>query len=310
MENHKNQKRTQTDNRFDKGKSHSYIYIRPTSPKEQKRAAFRRRAMIFFALIFSIGALGLAAVGYSMYHDTRQLEQLATLAGKNHLEDSRNTLSSASSPTDIENDSAYGGDTANSNGSDGLSVLSQYELLHQKNADFWGWIQIEDTSVNYPVMHTPLEPEKYLRANFDGEYSYSGLPFLDADCTENSDNLLIYGHNMINGSMFTDLTKYKSKSFWETHPTIKLDTLYQQYEYEVIFAFYDRVYSKNENVFKFYQFHDADSEQDFSDAIADFQSKQLYDTGIDATFGDQLLTLVTCEYHAANGRFVVVARKR
>ena len=110
--------------------------------------------------------------------------------------------------------------------------------------------------------------------------------------------------------MFRSLLKYESKTYWEAHPTIMYSDLYNEYTYEVVAAFYDRVYRKTEtDVFKFYQFIDAEDESHYTDAIDNFKSKALYETNVDAVYGDQLITLITCAYHTDNGRFVVVARK-
>ena len=187
-------------------------------------------------------------------------------------------------------------------------MLKKYAPLYEQNPDIAGWLRIEDTVLDYPVMYTPEDPEKYLHRNFDGEYSYSGVPFIEDSCGLDSDNLIIYGHNMSNGSMFRELFQYENKSYWEQHPTIRFDTLYEEREYEVLAAFYDRVYYTTEDVFKFYKFIDADSEEDFNCAVEQFRGKALYDTGADAQYGDRLITLVTCAYHVDNGRFVVVAR--
>lgn len=189
-------------------------------------------------------------------------------------------------------------------------ILPQYAELAAQNPEMVGWLCIEGTKLDYPVMHTPADPQKYLHLNFEGEYSYPGVPFVDAGCTMDSDNLLIYGHNMPNGTMFRSLMQYQQKNYWQAHPTIRFDTLYEEQEYEVLAAFYDRVYYKTEDVFKFYQFIDAEDEQDFDNAIAQFQSKALYDTGVTAEYGDKLITLVTCAYHTDNGRFVVVAKRK
>ncbi len=188
-------------------------------------------------------------------------------------------------------------------------VLSQYAQLYQENADLAGWIRIDDTRIDYPVMQSREEPERYLHADFRRNYSYAGLPFLDAKCSEDSDNLLIYAHNMLDGSMFRSLLSYERKDYWEQHPVIRFDSLYEEQEYEVLAAFYDRVYYKTEDVFKFYQFIDAEDQEEYDAAVEQFKGKSLYDTGVEASCGDQLITLVTCAYHTENGRFVVVARK-
>lgn len=190
-------------------------------------------------------------------------------------------------------------------------VLPELAEDYEKNPDMCGWIQIEGTQVDYPLMYTPEEPEKYLRMNFDGNYSVGGLPFLDADCSlePESDNLIIYGHNMLDGSQFRTIMMYNDESYWQEHPTIKLSTLYEQREYEVLAAFYDRVYYKYEECFKFYQFIDAEDEAAFNEAIAYYKEHSEYDTGVTAEYGDRLITLVTCSYHHDYGRFVVVARE-
>ena len=96
--------------------------------------------------------------------------------------------------------------------------------LFEANRDCIGWICIPNTAVNYPVMFTPKEPQKYLRKNFEGEYSVSGVPFLDGNSTPECDNLIIYGHNMKNGTMFSDITQYRDKAYCEEHPYIELET--------------------------------------------------------------------------------------
>ena len=189
-------------------------------------------------------------------------------------------------------------------------MLAKYAPLYEKNHDLFGWLRIDGTAIDYPVMHTPTDPEKYLHTNFAREYSFGGIPFIDANCSASSDNLLIYGHNMLDGSMFRSLMKYQDKTYWQAHPTIQFDTLYEEGEYEVLAAFYDRVYYTYEDCFKFYQFIDAADKADFDNAISYFRDKALYDTGVTAAYGDKLISLVTCAYHVEDGRFVVVARKK
>lgn len=190
-------------------------------------------------------------------------------------------------------------------------MLSQYKDLYATNNEMVGWIKIDDTKIDYPVMHTPDDPQKYLHMSFSQTNSYPGVPFIDAGCTMESQNLLIYAHNMPNGTMFRDLLKYQQKNFWQQHPTIIFNTLYEEQEYEIIAAFYDRVYYTRETgMFKFYQFIDPETEDAFNNGITVMKEKSLYDTGVTAQYGDRLITLVTCAYHTDHGRFVVVARKK
>lgn len=191
-------------------------------------------------------------------------------------------------------------------------LLPSMAELYAKNQDIVGWVKIDGTMVDYPVMYTPNDPEKYLHLSFEGHYSFGGEPFIDEKCSVSprSDNLMIYGHNMNNGSMFHAIVNYDSKTFWQQHPTITYSTLYEQKEYEILAAFYDRVYYSHEDCFKFYQFIDPEDETAFDEGIAYFKEHSLYDTGVTATYGDKLITLVTCAYHVDNGRFVVVAKEK
>ena len=190
------------------------------------------------------------------------------------------------------------------------TILPKYADLVVQNPELFGWVRIEDTVLDYPVMRSTMDNEKYLYANFDGKYSFAGTPFADNQCSSDSDNLVIYGHNIKDGSMFRSLFKYEKESYWKKHPTIMYSDLYEDYEYEVMAVFYDRVYEKTEDVFKFYQFIDAENEEAFDYAVEQIKAKSLYDTGVDAQYGDQLITLVTCSYQVENGRFVVVARRK
>lgn len=191
-----------------------------------------------------------------------------------------------------------------------VEYLPQLAQLHEQNPDLVGWIKIEGTKLNYPLMYTPQDPEKYLHMNFDGNYSYGGLPFLNADCSlsPESGNLIIHGHNMKNGTMFKTLFNYVYRHYWEDYPVISLDLLDEERTYEILSVFYDRIYYANEDCFKFYQFIDTSDEAEFREAVDYYKTNSLYDTGITPQYGDRLLTLVTCSYHLDNGRFVVVAR--
>ncbi len=190
-------------------------------------------------------------------------------------------------------------------------ILPELAELYAQNPDLAGWITIEGTVLDYPVMHTPEDGEKYLYKNINGSFDANGLPFIEDGCSMDpeSDNIIIYGHNMKSGKMFASLMKYAKKDYWEEHPTIRFSTLYEEREYKIIAAFYDRVYYKYEDCFKFYQFIDAKDEAHFEEAVSYFKENAEYDTGVTAEYGDRLIILVTCAYHVKNGRFVVVARE-
>ena len=190
-------------------------------------------------------------------------------------------------------------------------ILPAYAELYEQNSDMVGWICIEDTRVNYPVMQSPYDSDFYLNHGFDkGETDY-GCPYVSTICdvAKPSDNLIIYGHHKKNGSMFSDLKKFRKKSFWEEHRTISFDTLYEKQTYEVVAVFISVVYTNSPSEFKFYQFADAQTPEQFDEYIARCKEKALYETGVSAEYGDKLITLCTCEYTNKNGRLVLVAKK-
>ncbi len=191
--------------------------------------------------------------------------------------------------------------------------IPEYYELYTQNNDMAGWIKIEDTKINYPVMQSLGRPEYYLRRGFDKAYTFHGIPFVQENCNletdKISDNIVIYAHNMDDGSMFGDLEKFLKKSFWEEHKTFSFDTLTQRGEYEIISVFKTRAYTDTEESFKYYHFVNASTESEFNDFIVKCKALALYDTGVSAEYGDKLVTLSTCEYSQENGRLVVVAKR-
>ena len=123
------------------------------------------------------------------------------------------------------------------------------------------------------------------------------------------DNIILYGHHMKSGKMFGTLNKYSKQSYYEEHPTIKFDTIYEKGEYQIMYVFRSKVYSEEDVNFKYYQFINAGSEKEFNSYLNEMAALSLYDTGVTASYGDQLLTLSTCDYQENKGRFVVVAKK-
>lgn len=193
----------------------------------------------------------------------------------------------------------------------GSGILAQYQALHRLNPDITGWISIDGTPINYPVMVTPDGGDFYLNHGFDKEKTRSGVPFIDERCAVNplGINTIIYGHHMKNGTMFAGLEQYRDENFYTKHPTIRFDTLYARQEYRIIAAFESQLYQKNEKTFKFYNYANIGGTEDFNDYIENIKALSFYDTGVATSYGDSLLTLVTCAYQTENGRFVVVARK-
>ena len=191
------------------------------------------------------------------------------------------------------------------------SVQQSNRNLYLENADMVGWIQIEGTSIDYPVMQTPADPNYYLKHDFEKRYTDYGCPFMQADCDalRPSDNLIIYGHNMKDGSMFADLTKYRSKDFWQAHKTVWFDTAAGGCSYEIFAVIHTTVQADAAAAFPFYRFVNAASSEEFADYVSACKVRALYDTGISAEYGDKLLTLSTCDNITDNGRLLVIAKQ-
>lgn len=191
------------------------------------------------------------------------------------------------------------------------AVVNPYREAFLANEDMSAWIQIPGTNIDYPVMWTPEDEEYYLYRDFDGSDNKNGCLILDTDsCLDPlTTNLIIHGHNMKSGAMFGRLTDYQEEAFWQEHKEIILYTEECQRNYEVMAVFRSQVFRKSENVFKFYQFFQADTQEEFDNFYNNIKEMSLYDTGVTAMFGDHFITLSTCVYHVENGRFVVVAKE-
>ena len=192
----------------------------------------------------------------------------------------------------------------------GESNSAKFAALRDQNSDFIGWISIEDTNLSFPVMFAPNNKDFYLRHDFQKEYSIYGVPYLDEKTTmganDQSENLVIYGHNMKTGTIFGCLTGYKEADYYTEHPEIEFDTVYGDGTYEVFAAFAIDVTA--DTSFPYNQYIDMD-EATYNDYLDEVIRRSDVDTGIRPSYGEQLLTLSTCEYSSENGRYVVVARR-
>ena len=189
--------------------------------------------------------------------------------------------------------------------------MIKVKSLQKENSDIVGWLEIEGTSINYPVLQGE-DNEYYMTHNYKKEKSKNGSIFLDKDYdwTIPSSNLLIYGHNLKNGTMFQELLKYDDEEFYKNHQKIRFTTEKEDAEYQIISIFKSRVYYKSEkNVFRYYYFINAETKEQYDNFIKNAKKASLYDIKETAEFGGQLITLSTCSYHVEDGRFVVIGRK-
>lgn len=257
-----------------------------------QRRARRRKLITVLCTVLAVGSLGYFA-GYYYLAD-KSGSQFAELSELKTKEPVAKQPSRPQKPVEEEIP----------------DILDEYKNLYNKNRSIIGWVKIDDTNIDYPVMQSPDE-EYYLTHNFNQEYDRNGSIFMDPDCDvlKPSTNLILYGHHMRSGNMFGDLDKYESREYMEKHDTIHFDTLYEKGVWKVMFVFRDRLRQDTEITFKYYQFIEANSAEEFASNMNAMAEMSFYDTGIKASYGDQLLTLSTCDSREEDGRFVVVAKR-
>ena len=275
---------------YDQDKDTSYDAPSPANggsgamSAKSKKDLFYTIAMVVFAVIFLVSG-GLLV---KRFLDDKKTE--------NEFSDLQSMIDTAATPAPAGDDTA--------------SNAAKFAALKDQNSDFLGWISIEGTSLDFPVMYAPNNKDYYLKHDFKHQYSDYGVPYLDEKTTiganAQSDNLIVYGHNMKTGTIFGCLTEYKKASYYQEHPYIEFDTLYGDAKYEVFAAFAIDVVQDTSFVYN--QYIDMD-EDTYNEYVAEVIRRSDVDSGIRPVYGEQLLTLSTCEYSSANGRYVVVARK-
>lgn len=190
-------------------------------------------------------------------------------------------------------------------------ILSKFTALYEENNDFAGWLSIDGTKINYPVMSREGDNNYYLDKNFSRQEDKNGLLILDyrSNLLERGKNIIIYGHNMRTGVMFGTLDNYKDKDFCMEHQTIVFDSLYDEGTYRVAAAMLSAVAYEDEDVFRYYDAIDVSTQESFDEFWQNIESNALYTTDESLAYGDTCLILSTCDYYTEDGRFVVIAKK-
>lgn len=273
--------------------------------KHKKKKTLKDRILDLILVLLLLVALGSGGYLARYYYMAR--------TAQNNFDDLKSLMGADDTDSDV---SALGSDvggspTKDNNGSG--EILKKYKKLYDKNSDIAGWLTIDDTTIDYPVMYTPGDNEYYLHLDFDKNWSDPGTPFIDENCRPFDDrttNVLIYGHNMKSGIMFRELLQYEDEDFCKSHNIIKFDTIYETGRYEVVGAFRAEIYPSDDTEhYHYYEFFDAADKEEFDEYIDFVKQNTTYDTGITPEYGDELITLSTCASHVEDGRFVVVARK-
>lgn len=278
---------------------------------------FRRASMAILgaALLFVIYTF--AREAYHDYVSDKNLARIQQISEEAPEADVPTDVAAAEAETEVTQETteteapgawtvSYGPNDVNED-----RILAQYRALYQMNNDLAGWLAIPDTKVNYPVMFVEGDNDYYLAHDFDGNADKNGLLVMDKRCYRDGtgSHVLVHGHNMKTGFMFGQLKKYKDRSFYESHPRIYFDTLYEERVYEIIAVCITSVAAGANEDFKYYDFIRIDDEDAFDAYVQGALEESLYDTGREAHYGDELLTLSTCDYTKAEGRLVIIARR-
>lgn len=248
--------------------------------KKQKRLRIAGMILFITGLVF----LGILIYGeYKEYKHARDIKEL------------QEQKASAYGDTDIQ-----------------LSdILPEYRKMYKTNSDLTGWIVIDGTDINYPVVQSRVYQEFYLDHNFDGEEDDAGSIFADArnDVFLPDDNIIIYGHNMKNGTMFGTLQYYLDKDYYYGHRRISFDTLYKRKVYEIAVVGLSKISEEGQDTFKYYNFLNAKNKKAFKKYVENIKKLEAYDTGTDLKYGDKLITLSTCNSVEEDGRLFIVAKE-
>ena len=208
-------------------------------------------------------------------------------------------------------------------------MTEEAKMLMKQNKDIAGWLRIKDTNVDYPVLSDPGEVtpdmsyyggiscpanDYYLHRDLDGSYKFAGTLYMDYRDnfggveSEQSENIIIYGHNMANNTMFGSIRRYRQDaSFFEQSPFIEFNSNYKDYDYVICACLITggNWYSD----FIYWDMEELNTEEDFNYYMENVKAKQLYDWGVDVKYGDKLLTLSTCYADEDNSRFLIIARR-
>lgn len=256
--------------------------------------------IVLLLLVFGISAF---FVGRYIVESKEQAEKFDALA---QLKESAKETT-ATQPTIATEETEPEGTFGAAQILDENNMLAEYGEIYALNDDVVGWIRIDGTKLDYPVMQTPDEPNFYLYRDFDKNQSVRGCVYAREECDINtpSDNITLYGHNMRDGSMFAAANAYVNKETWENNPLIFFDTLYEYHTYKIF-----SVFKTSANIGEGFTYHnmiEAENKEDFDKFIAKCKELAFYETGITPQYGDKIICLSTCEYTLENGRLVIAA---
>ena len=266
-----------------------------------KKQKFYEILYVVCFIIFSISILYIVTYLFFTYKDETDIEEIQSIMSDISKVESQNNIeiinyTNMNSSNNIEN-AIVSEETLNED----IEIVN-FKKVKQINSNIVAWLKIEETKINYPILQGNNN-DYYLNKNFKNQYSRNGSIFLDYryDFSKLNQNFLVYGHNNRDGMMFQDLLKYENILITESENKV----------YDIIAVFKSQVYSVIDiNVFRYYNYINFESENKFNEYIKNCKKISLYNIDIEPTYGDEIITLSTCEYSKENGRFVIVATKK
>lgn len=259
---------------------------------------------LFLIIIFCASYL----INYK-YNKTKDIKQLQKLQEEIQQEIEKNSSDKSNK------------EDKNNKQQDKKQILPEYQKFYNENNDMYGRIAIDGIEIegigkfDFPVMFTPENPNFYSDKNWKKEKCESAgtSVWIDGRTTEKTENIIVYGHNMKNLSMFGALKYYKERSFYENHKYIQFDTLYEKQIYEIIAVSEAVVYYNEEqrpkDEYLFYEHIELDSKKEFDTYVSNVKKHSWYNIEVTAKYGDQLITLCTCDYETKNARLIIVAKR-
>ena len=199
-------------------------------------------------------------------------------------------------------------------GADG--ILEKYRDLYNQNNDLVGWITVPNTAIDHPVLKAN-DNDFYMRKNFSKQYERRGSIFMDFRCDPKNyvKNTILYGHNYLDSTMFSDLEKYKDLDFYKSAPVIEFNSIYRNQKWKVFGVYLSNADEKDDNGYEFYYIHPFMTDDNFADYVEAVKERSIINMPVDVEKTDMLLTLSTCTRDMdikgrgqTNARCVVVAR--
>lgn len=289
--------------------------LREEEEGERQKLKETQQSMMFKILGIACAALAVICVifyGHSVYRERRAVRKLEEVQQKKSMSQAVDWYSDVSRQGGAQ-DQVEAQEIKPEQKADPatqLDVLPEYSTLHAQYPDLAGWLRIDGTQIDLPVMQA-ADNDYYLHSNIDGAEDINGTLFLDyrADAVKPSTNLIIYGHNMRSGAMFGGLKQYLDEAYVAEHEMIQFDTIYEKQTYQVIAVCLSEVGYQDEGQYKYYNFIEAESNEDFNAFLGTIRKCAVYDKTQDVTESDSLLTLSTCNSYVEDGRLFVVAKK-